>query len=189
MSVVGTNDPTLSDHLKVFIQTKDALVVGVIGEGSTRELTSLWEAPFQNDTPGSMFSKAGGIAQIGFNRTSMTTLNSTQVWGGTTPLRFNLVIEFYAVNNAYNEVQAAVIELEKAASPELNAITPWGRVPEQISINVGRQIIFPECLITSVSKNLDGPISRDGYPLYGEVQLQVEAIGTVNKSRISETFG
>lgn len=187
--MVGTNDPTLSDHLKVFIQTSDELVVGIIGEGSTRELTSLWEAPFQNDTPGSMFSKAGGIAQMAVGRTSMTTLNSTQVWGGTTPLNFTLTVEFYAVNNAYNEVQAAVIELEKAASPELNNVTPFGRVPEQISINVGRQIIYPECIITSVSKNLDGPIGRDGYPLTGEVQLQIQAIGTVNKSDIPSTFG
>ena len=131
----------------------------------------------------------GGLAQMGSDRTSMTTLNSTQVWGGTTPLNFTLTVEFYAVNNAYNEVQAAVIELEKAASPELNAISPWGRVPEQISINVGRQIIYPGCIITSVSKNLDGPIGRDGYPLTGEVQLQIQAIGTVNKSDIPSTFG
>lgn len=186
---VGTNDPTLSDHLKVFIQTADALVVGIIGEGSARELTSLWEAPFENDTPGSMFSKLGGMAQMGTGRTSMTTLNSTQVWGGTTPLSFSLTVEFYAVNDAYNEVQAAVIELEKAASPELNNATPWGRVPEQVSINVGRQIIYPECVITSISKNLDGPIGRDGYPLNGEAQLQIQAIGTVNKSDIPSTFG
>jgi hypothetical protein len=190
MNIVGTNDPTLSDHLKAFIQTKDALVVGIIGEGSSRELTALWESPFENDTPGSYFSKGAGLAQIETSRTSKGTLNTTQVWSGTTPHNFNLVLELYAVSDAFNQVQAAFIELEKAASPELlGGITPMGRIPATVTLNAGRQIIYPECVITNVSRQLDGPIGRDGYPLRGSVTLTLQTMTTVNQSEIAGTFG
>ncbi|WP_172119035.1 hypothetical protein [Halomonas hibernica] len=194
---VGTNDHTLSDHLKAFIQTPDALVVGIIGEGSSRELTALWESPFENDTPGSMFSKQGGLIQAGAlegigiegGRTSKSTLNTTQVWSGTTPHNFNLVLEFYAISDAYNQVQAALIELEKVIAPEMNELTPGGRIPPQVTLNAGRQIIYPECVITNVSRQLDGPIGRDGYPLRGSVTIQLQTLTTVNQSDIPATFG
>ncbi|MGP9633792.1 hypothetical protein ACT3R7_12065 [Halomonas sp. AOP43-A1-21] len=195
MAAVGTNDPTISDHLKAFIQTPDALIVGIIGEGSSRELTALWESPFENDTPGSMFSKAGGVLQaghvggLGEGMTSKSTLNTTQVWSGTTPHNFNLVLELYAISDAYTQVQAAVLELEKAVAPELNEITPGGRIPPQVSLNAGRQIIYPECVITNVSRQLDGPIGRDGYPLEGSVTIQLQTFTTVNQSDIPATFG
>jgi len=188
--VVGNNDPSLSDHLKAFIQTRDAVVVGIIGAGSSRELTAMWESPFENETPGSMLSKAGGMFQMQTDMTSKTKLNTTQVWSGTMPLVFSLVLELYAINDAYSEVQAAVVELEKAASPEIYGATPMGRTPEKtIALNAGRQIIYPECVITSISRQLDGPISHEGYPLQGQVTLQLETVGTVNRSDISTTFG
>ncbi|MDX5979648.1 hypothetical protein [Vreelandella alkaliphila] len=195
MATVGTNDPTISDHLKAFIQTPDALIVGIIGEGSSRELTALWESPFENDTPGSMFSKVGGILQaghvggLGEGQTSKSTLNTTQVWSGTTPHNFNLVLEFYATSDAYSQVQAAIIELEKAVAPEMNEVTPGGRIPPQVSLNAGRQIIWPHCVITNVSRPLDGPIGRDGYPLEGSVTIQLQTFNTVNQSDIPATFG
>lgn len=198
MAIVGTNDPTVSDHLKAFIQTPDALVVGIIGEGSSRELTALWESPFENDTPGSYFSKQGGLLQAGAledvgiegGRTSKGTLNTTQVWGGTTPHTFNLVLELYAISDAYREVQAAFIELEKAVSPELlGGITPGGRIPDFVTLNAGRQIIYPKCVITNVSRPLDGPIGRDGYPLRGSATIELQTFTTVNKSDIAATFG
>jgi len=189
-SRVGNNDSELSDHLKAFIQTRDALVVGIIGEGSSRELTAMWEAPFENETPGAMLSKTSGLAQMGTDTTSKTKLNTTQVWSGTMPLVFSLVLELYAIHDAYAEVQAAVVELEKAASPELNGATPMGRIPEKtIALNAGRQIIYPECVITSISRQLDGPISHEGYPLQGQLTLQLETVGTVNRSDIPSTFG
>lgn len=196
MAIAGTNDPTISDHLKAYIQSEDGpTVVGVIGEGSSRELTALWESPFENDTPGSMFLKMGGIIQsgqlfgMGEGTTSKSGLNTTQVWSGTTPHNFNLVLEFYAVSDAYSAVQAAVIELEKMAAPELNKATPGGRIPPTVTLRVGKQIIYPECVITSVSRDLDGPISQDGYPLRGSVTLQLQTKTTINQSEIAETFG
>lgn len=187
---VGTNDPSISDHLKAFIQREGGpLVAGIIGEGSSRELTALWESPFENDTPGSQFAKAGGIVQVLSDRTSKSSLNTTQVWSGTTPHNFTIVLELYAVANPKAEVQDAVVELEKCAAPELNAHIPGGRIPPTVSLNAGKQIIYPECVITSVSRDLGGPISHDGYPLRGSVTVQLQTQTTVNQTDIADTFG
>lgn len=188
--MIGTDDPSISPHLKAYLRREGGpTVVGIIGEGSSRELTALWESPFENDTPGSMFAKGAGLAQIETGKTSKSLLNTTQVWSGTTPHNFNLVLEFYAVSDAYNAVQAAVIELEKCAAPEMNEKTPLGRIPQSVTVRVGKQIIYPECVITSVSRELDGPISQDGYPLRGSVTLQLQTVTTVNQSDIAGTFG
>ena len=198
MAMVGTDDPSISDHLKAYVQREGGpMVIGIIGEGSSRELTALWESPFENDTPGSMFARMGGLIQAGAfqgigvegGSTSKSGLNTTQVWSGTTPHNFNLVLEFYAVSDAYNAVQAAVIEMEKMAAPELNGATPGGRIPPTVTLRVGKQIIYPQCVITSVSRDLDGPISRDGYPLRGSVTLQLQTQTTINQSEIGGTFG
>lgn len=198
MAMVGTDDPTISPHLKAYVQREGGpIVVGIIGEGSSRELTALWESPFENDTPGSMFARMGGLIQAGAfqgvgvegGSTSKSGLNTTQVWSGTTPHNFNLVLEFYAVSDAFTAVQAAVIELEKCAAPELNGATPGGRIPPTVSLCVGKQIMYGECVITSVSRELDGPISRDGYPLRGTVTLQLQTQTTINQSDIGSTFG
>lgn len=187
---VGTNDPSISDHLKAFIQREDGpMVAGIIGEGSSRELTALWESPFENDTPGSQFAKAGGLIQAQTGRTSKSTLNTTQVWSGTTPHNFTIVLELYAVADPRGEVQEAVVELEKCAAPEMGKATPGGRIPPTVSLNAGKQIIYPECVITSVSRDLDGPISHDGYPLRGSVTVQLQTQTTVNQSDIADTFG
>lgn len=188
--IVGTNDPTLSDHLKAFIQVNETdLVVGIIGEGSSREVTALWESKFEQDTPGSYFSKVGGIAQVTTGQTLRQSINSTQIWGGTTPHTFSLMLELYAVSSPYTEVLAAVVALEEAQAPEMGENIVTGRTPPSVSLNVGRQIIYPECVITNVSKQLDGPISHDGYPLQAQVTLQLQTIGTVNQSEIPATFG
>lgn len=187
-AIVGTNDPSLSVHLKAFIDTGDELVIGIVGEGSSREVSSLWESPFENDTVGSYFSKIGGFVQAKTGMTSKSMLNTTQVWTGTTPITFNIMLELYAVSDPYTEVMAAVIALERAAHPEMNENSPGGRVPRNVGINVGRQIIYPECVITDVSKQLDGPISRAGYPLQAQVTLTLQTLTTLNASSIHETF-
>ena len=86
-------------------------------------------------------------------------------------------------------MQAAAIELEKVVAPEIFGATPLGRIPHEVTLNAGRQIIYPDCVVTNVSRQLDGPISRDGYPLRGSVTLTLQTMATVNSSDIQSTFG
>jgi len=194
MAVVGVNDRSINENLLVFIQATDGeTVCAALGEGATRDLTAQWVSPFEQDTAASGFEKAGGIIQtagqeFGYGVTSKTTFNSTQVWNGNLPHSFNLPVVFYAIRDAYTEVQLALIALEKMASPELSAMTPGGRAPGLVSIKVGKMIIYPECHIEHISIPIAGPKSKNGYLLKAEVTLSITTKVTLNASHIQSTF-
>lgn len=44
--------------MKVYILSSEDMVVGYIGEGSTAELSSMWQSPFENQSVGGLL---GGI--------------------------------------------------------------------------------------------------------------------------------
>ena len=194
MATVGVNDRSLNDNLMVFIQSTDGeTVCGALGDGATRELTAQWVSPFEQDTAASGYEKAAGVIQtagqeLGYGLTSKTTFNSTQVWNGNLPHTFNLPLVFYAIRDAYSEVQAAIIALEKMAAPELMAMTPGGRAPGLVSVKVGKMIIYPECHIEHISTDITGPKNPAGYPLKATVNLAIQTKVTLNASHIPSTF-
>lgn len=188
MATVGVSDRSLSPRLMAFIQGAAGTICGALGEGATRDLAANWDSPFEQDSAGSFFEKTGGVAQATQGVTSKTEFNSTQVWNGNMPHTFNLPLEFYAIRDAYSEVQAAIMALERMASPELNGLFPGGRIPQPVSVKVGRLIIYPECVIESISTPVYGPISRDGYPLRASVNLTLQTKVSLDATDIPSSF-
>jgi len=187
---LGVNDPTVSPHLKAYIQSDSGvLVVGVIGEGTSRQLTANWESPFEQDSAGSKYERAGGLIQEATGVTSKGTLQSTQVWNGNVPMTFPVVLELYALNDPESEVRGAVSALEQMASPDVNYVSPLGRAPSTCSIQIGRMILYPECLIEEVSYEVTGPTHVSGLPLRATVQMTIQTKTMLNGSDIPSTYG
>ncbi|MCV6588712.1 MAG: hypothetical protein OIF57_06745 [Marinobacterium sp.] len=186
---VGISDPGVSQHLLAYIQGPPGTVVGLIGEGSSRQLTANWESPFEQDSAGSSFERMGGLIQTATGATSKGTLQSTQVWNGNQPHTFTLVLEFYAWADADVEVKQAIIMLEQMASPEVNFATPFGRAPQLVSLQSGRMIMYPECHIEITETSIDGPKDSAGNPLRATVNLTIETKAMLNASDIQNTFG
>ncbi|SKA52609.1 hypothetical protein [Photobacterium toruni] len=203
--VVGNNDPKVSQYLKVWIKQGNTCVVGVIGEGTEKELTANWNSAFEGDSVGSKYSKAGGVVQTGTvsestnGMTSITTLSSRQVWEGNQPHSHSITLRLYALSDPKAEVEDAIMELEMMAAPEVNAVSPIGnpfgdgnavgRAPSSILLNIGRNVIVSGCVIESISIPLDVPRSRDGYRMYADVQLSISTEAMVNRSQISSMYG
>jgi hypothetical protein len=190
---IGVNDPSVSEHLKIRIQNADGTVVGLIGEGTSRQLTANWDSPFEQDSAGAKHERLGGFIQTATGGdsgglTSKGTLQSTQVWNGNQPLTFPVVLDFYAIDDADAEVKQAVILLEKMGSPEVNQVFPMGRSPAMASLQVGRMIMYPECHIEDVNTDLDGPIDSNGNPLRATVSMTVQTKAMINGSEIANTF-
>ena len=180
-------------------------MVGVIGEGTAKEITANWNSPFEGDSVGSKFSKAGGIVQSGAvndstsGMTSITTLSSRQVWEGNQPHAFPVTLSLYALADPKVEVEDAIMELERMIAPEVNAISPVGnpmgdgnavgRVPSSVMLNIGRNVVMSGCVIENVSVPLDAPKSRDGYLMKAEVQLTIKSEAMLNRSQIQNTNG
>ncbi|EIA1616174.1 hypothetical protein K6825_004352, partial [Escherichia coli] len=156
----------ISPLLKVYIRNNSNtdMVVGYIGEGSSVELSSIWQSPFENQSVGGLLggisSAAGSLAdtlQTATGVTTKTLFNSMLVWEGQEPPEFNLVIDFMATVNAQLEVNAAINALLKMESPELNNVAPFGRRPETVTLNIGRNVMLSDVVIKNVSFQLDAP--------------------------------
>ncbi|MGL6448792.1 hypothetical protein CF123_17885 [Aeromonas veronii] len=183
---VGNNDG-ISSYLKVRI-SNDAgdMVTAYIGEGSSKNLSSTWTSPFESDALGKSqgLSKAGDAAQTATDMTSVTQFNSRMVWEGTTPPTLNLTLKFLAFSDPKTEVHDAIMLLEKMASPELNKMTPGGRRPSTVTVDVGRRFKVSNVVIVDVSSELDPPRDKRGYMTRNTVQISLMPNQMLNASEI-----
>nr|EHA7563156.1 hypothetical protein [Escherichia coli] len=60
------------------------------------------------------------------------------VWEGGTPPTFTLPVTFIALFNPYTEVSGAIAALSAMISPELKDASIGGRIPERVTLNIGR---------------------------------------------------
>ena len=187
----------ISPFLKVYIinESNTDMVVGYIGEGSSAELASLWQSQFEDKAMGSLLGSiseaASSFASIVQNLSGLTSksrFNSTLIWEGQQPPEFNLVLDFLATSNAKIEVNDAITTLLKMASPELNDVAPMGRIPETVTINIGRNVLLTGVVIKSVSYQLDAPRTPEGYFTHNTVTLQCSGNTSINRSNISSVF-
>ena len=203
-TIVGNNDTNVSPYLKAWVKQGNVLVAGVIGEGTSKEVTANWNSPFEEDSLGGKMQKVGGIVQskgvslpswlggatiIKAGTTSKSLLSSEQIWEGNRPHSFNLVMKFYALKDARTEVMDPIRELEKMIAPEVRANTPGGRIPNTVMINIGRTALYPNCIIASMSQPLDKEKTKEGYLVRAEVTLQIETKTMLNRSDIDQTYG
>lgn len=192
---VSTNDG-ISQYLKCWItQTDDetkvtTTVVGYIGEGASKTLTSNWTSPFESDTAGKAagLDKVSDLMQAGTGKTTVSQFNSRMVWEGTTPPTLSLPLYFQARDNAKTEVENAIMALEQMASPELHAKTPWGRTPNPVTVNIGRRFVMTNVLIMEVQSELDAPRTKDGYMTRNTVNLSITPQQMVNASEIPNLY-
>jgi len=120
-----------TDNLISIIGEGDT-VCGVIGEGTSKEIVANWESPFEDSSLGGMFKKVGGAVQKITDMTSLTTLSSVQTWAGNEPYLFDLVMKLYALADPWEEVEGAILALEKMMAPDINMVMPGGRVPQPV---------------------------------------------------------
>jgi len=201
MQVLGVNDPKVSPYQKCWIKQGNTCVVGIIGEGTSRELQANWNSPFESDSVGSQFQKTGGILQSGElvegtrGMTSITTLASRQVWEGNQPLAFNISLLLYALVDGKREVDDAIQALYQFISPEVRAISPvgsngaMGRIPSSVYVNIGRNAVYGPCVIENISDPLDAPRYQDGYLSSSLLNITIQSEAMLNRSDVPRMFG
>ncbi len=198
--VVGNADKTISPYLKTWIGQDGVVVCGVTGEGTSKEVAANWDSPFEGENVGSKFSIAAGALQsgvvaditgvgIGSGVTSISTHSSRQVWNGSRPTQFNIVLQLYALYDPQREVMDPIIALHEMFSPELNRSAPGGRIPGMVTLNVGRNVIYPNCVIESISEPLDATKNSAGLFTRAEINLSLQTIQIDNKSDIRSRYG
>lgn len=192
LQVFGNNDPSLSANVKCYLIQEFggefSSVCGVIGEGTTKEIVANWESPFEDSSIGSMFKKVGGAIQKITDATSISTLSSTQVWGGNEPYLIDLELIFYALSDPWKEVEGALKALEKMIAPEVNKISPLGRVPQPVMIELGSKMSLPDAYMKSLSIPLGVERNSEGRMVRATVNLQIGSINMQNRSDIDAMY-
>lgn len=193
LTQVGLNDSRISPYLKCWIHqdTTSTLVVGAIGEGTAKDISASWNSPFETDSLGAQepVAKTAGFTQAFTGLTSISTLNSQQVWEGNQPHQFSLSVQLYALVDPKQEVEAAIKALELMAAPDVGDVFPLGRKPKPIWINIGRNVICGPCVIESLQVPLDGPRDKQGYLLEALVQLSIKTEKMLARGDIPATYG
>jgi hypothetical protein len=199
---VGTRDNNLSPYLHAWIKQGTDCVVGVIGEGTSKELTPQWKSPFADSGLAARYSKFEGLLQVFSGMlseagagaaTTVSTLNSRLTWEGS-ETALALVLRLYALNDPKKEVMEALKTLEKMASPELSAnqataTALQGRTPGAVTVNIGRLAIYTDCVIAGITMPLDKEKNKDGYLIRADVNIQLKPVEIINKSKIESIYG
>ncbi len=184
---IGNADSSISEVLKAWIKPTDGniMVCGLIGPGTSQQITAKYSEPFSQSTLGAIpgVAQTAGLAQLTTGSTSVSALNTAQVWEGNEPYTFNLVLIFYALANASNEVSKPLAELEKMMAPDVDANFPvnitgigsvMGRAPKTVTICIGKRKMIPNCLIESMSTPLDKGRDKQGNLIRAEVTLNIK---------------
>jgi len=194
----------LSPHLLCWVMQGGAMVVGVIGQGTSRSVTSKWDSPLEQTNAGSdgAVEKASGALQAKSGGTSITTFSTTQIWNGNNPIKFNLVLDFFAIDNAVEQVMKPLQWLEIFASPQVNGWSPFnvtslggsssglgmGRIPQRVTLNIGRKMIIPECVIESVTAPIDKERDSKGNLIRAQVTLDIQTVTMLNRDDVQKTY-
>lgn len=136
---------------------------------------------------------ARDAAQSLEGRTSMTKMNSTQVFNGMAPAKISVTAHFRALRDARTEVDAPlnqlmrwalpqeiaqdgpILELLKAGDPSLYP----SRTPRIIGMSYANMQMLP-LVIEAVPYPLTGPRDRNGTLLSAQVTLQLSTLAAID---------
>lgn len=146
-------------------------------------------------------NRAKDAAQTLEGRTSMTKLNSTQVFSGMQPAKLSLTAHFRALKDANAEVNAPlnqlmrwalpqeiahdgpILELLKAGDPSLYP----SRTPQIIGMQYANMQILP-LVIESIPYPLSGPRDRNGTLLTAQMTMQLSTLAAIDASDWDKSF-
>jgi len=187
---VGNNDKRVSQYLKTWITGADSdtgkglAVCGVTGPGTSKEVTANWQSPFEGESIGNKFQFIGGLTQTFTDATMIKTLNSRQVWNGNQPTKFNVELQFYALEDVQKEVMLPLYSLEKMIAPEVSNTELFGRIPGVVQLCIGRKMIYNNCVIESMSQPYDKEVWKGGGWIRCTVTLQISTVAMLNASDV-----
>ncbi len=185
----GVSGGGIADFHKIWIVdvATEVGVCGFLGEGTSKEIISNWDAPFADSSLAAKFAIVGGALQEAIDIRLQGAINSRQVWSGNQPYTFNLVMKFRAFTDPLKEVEYAIRALELMMAPD-SASSMTMRVPGTVSIDFGRHQKFMDCCIKSMTVPYDKEKNSAGYLIRADVSLQVETRQTVTRTNILESY-
>lgn len=79
-------------------------------------------------------------------------------------------------------------DIMAAAGNAMKSLIPGGRIPLPVVINIGRNMVVPNCVIESMMVPLDGPRTKDGWLTKAEATLNISTKVMLNQTEIAKTW-
>lgn len=152
--------------------------------------------------------KAKQIAKDLEGRTGITKLNSRQVFAGMPPIKVTLTMHFRAMYDAMAEVVEPYQRLLEFSMPQglaadgvlteviastgseqsslLKAMFP-SMAPLMVGFVYGNNR-YPAMVVESISNPLDGPMDKEGRPIYRAVQITLATLTALDRADIKKLF-
>lgn len=165
----------------------------------------------QQENFGDVGQKAVDFLRDVEGRTSVTRLNSTQVFLGMPPLKLTMTAHFRALREPRDEVALPIQQLREWAVPQVlasdgliaNAVKSSGefksgarkvietlypsRTPQLIGMKYGDMLLQPLC-IESISEPFTNPRSSDGVMLSSSVQITLATLTALDRQDIQRIY-
>lgn len=189
-------------------ESKAPTIMALIQTGQIATVANLLQSVLPDGALGDLSkdvaAKAERWAKSLEGRTGITKLNSRQVFSGMPPVRITLQLHLRAVSNPQEQVVAPYQQLLKWAWPQhlakngilsevitneegfIHAMFP-SKAPQMVALTYGNNRYSP-MVIESVGNTLDGPMDRQGRPLYRSVQLTLATLTAKDMNDVDKIF-
>ncbi len=193
-------------------ESKAPTLMALLQTGQVSTVANALSAFFPEGEAGDFLRQLAGtasdIAKDLEGRTSITKLNSRQVFSGMPPIKISMTIHLRAVANADREVMDPYRRLlewalpqslakdgllpeiasgaQKSAADAVKALFP-SLAPTMVGLTYGNNRYSP-MVIEDVSHPLDGPMGENGLPLYRAVQLQLATLTALDRGDVATLF-
>ena len=175
------------------------------------------EAQWQPLTAAYVINRVGNEAiQAIAQRTTVNRYTSRRVWTGTSPIRFNLNLNFLAVSDPLKEVIYPVMELQRMSLPYAAGwlgdyfLRPPGPDPfdigwmnkltkiftgekrndgDKITVKVGTFLTISECVVKMIGVKFSKNILRGGFPASAVASIDFETYEIPTKDSLDMDIG
>lgn len=184
-------------------------LLGELGSGDSATVSGAAGKALSGAVSGAMASTGmSEFLEAAQGRSTITKLNSRQVYAGHEPLKLNLTLVFRAYADPYKEVEVPVMKLLKFAYPQkmansyVDSLKEYNQANSADGVDAKKMavIMFPSeapqfvsltykgktyapLVIESISLNLDDPSSLTG-DVFKEVQLSLASLHALDAADI-----
>lgn len=172
----------------------------------TGSLNSLVQTVGGLATGNSGSNAASDALSAAFGRTGITKLNSTQVFNGMPPVKFQVTLHFRALLDPFEEVEQPVQQLLEWAAPQLlandgvigsalkngmsagviNTVFP-SLAPQIIAMEYAGKVYSP-LVIDDIAKPLTGPTAADGSLVNIAIPMTLSTLTAIDRRDIRALF-
>lgn len=187
-------------------ESKAPALMALIQSGQLGVVANALQQVLPKDASGtqSLLAQAQTAAKELEGRTGITKLNSRQVFSGMPPVKITMTLHLRAVTDAVSEVVDPYQRLLEWAFPRelaengvftqllttsnglIKSLFP-SSAPTLVGFTFGNNRYGP-MVIESVGNPLDGPMDRNGRPIYRAVQVTLATLTALDKYDVAKIF-